>query len=471
MRKLSPVIKDTLLLIDTSHETNHQLHTALGGVFDLVYTASAKQELAETLKHSKPKLIIFELYDAAQQGFEQCREVAFNQLTEDIPIVVIISSRDVRAMSAGYYMGVADYMIKPLIPAEVLTRVGGQLEMAAAHKALKDLELTASPEVFTEGAAKHSQILLVDDCQESLEPLAQALDYYYTVHTASTGQQAIALAEQTQFDLVILDVVMPDMTGFDVCKKLKATRRTEDIPVIFLSGQSEPKYELMGLNIGAVDYITKPASLSNLLARIRGHLNIAQKHKALASLTYLDAVAQIPNRMRFNEVYEHEFKRTLRSCEPLAIMMIDVDQFKRFNDHYGHLCGDKCLQTIAQTLNQCRHRPTDFVGRYGGEEFAAILPITDLEGALHVATRMINAVKALVMPHAPNTEHSTVTVSIGIAIKPSGSIALSNQECLIELADKQLYRAKNSGRDKAIAAVLDVKGAPQISRAVVEELA
>ena len=457
MKQPSPAIKDALLLIDTSHETNRQLHTALGGVFDLVFTPSSTKELSATLARTSPRLIIFELHDVANKGFEQCREIAFHQTNGDIPIVVIINSRDVGLMSTGFYMGVADYMVKPLVPAEVLTRVGGQLEMASAQRALKDTDVlynTVNDE--DRSNTQDTQILLVDDCQESLEPLAQALALYYTVHTASTGQQAIDRAQKTAYDLIVLDVVMPDMNGFDVCKKLKATRQTEDIPVIFLSGQSEPKHELLGLNIGAVDYITKPASLSNLMARIRGHLNLAQKHKALAALTYLDPVTRIPNRTRFNEVYSQEFKRSMRGSEPLALLMIDVDQFKLFNDHFGHVQGDKCLRAISEAMNQSRQRASDFVGRYGGEEFSAILPGTDIEGARHVSKRMLEAVKRLGIPQAPDATHPFVTISIGIAVKVTGGRACSNPESLVALADKQLYQAKHCGRDTACAAVLDI---------------
>ena len=444
-------IKDSILLIDTTAETNRQLHAALGGVIELIYTTSSSKDIDDILKQSLPKIIIFEIFDAGKTGFNKCRDVAFKESARDIPVVAIISSREVDFMSTGYYMGASDYMIKPLIPAEVLARIGGQLELATSHRAIKDISQHSdgTPQHLnnqTSHELKQAKILVVDDCIDSLEPLILSLNNLYQVHSANNGTDAIALAQQHQFDLILLDVMMPDMTGYDVCRKLKENNNTTDTPIIFLTGQSDSSFETLGLTLGAVDYILKPASLSVVLARVRAHLLNTLQQKKLTQLTYLDHLTQIPNRRCLNERLTLEHKRALRSAKPLSILLVDIDHFKQYNDHYGHVEGDQCLKRVAKALQTCQRRPSDIISRFGGEEFVAVLPDTDEDGALHVATNMQKVIKDLNLAQSPQAKESMVTVSIGVATMLTGKAQSTAQ--LLDEADKMLYRAKKQGRNK-----------------------
>lgn len=451
MNKQKAAIKNSLLLVDTSHETNRQLHAALGGVFEFVYTTSNNQhDLKDIVKVSQPRLVIIELYNVKKTGFQVCRDLSFTDALRELPCVVIVSPSDVEQMSTGYYMGATDYMVKPLVPAEVLARVGGQLELASSSQVLKDLDL-AVENIKPRGFAKtretmNTNILIVDDCVDSLEPLTNLLSQAYTVHTACNGREAIALAQMHKIDLVLLDVVMPEMSGYEVCKKLKASNDTSDIPVIFLTGQAEPKQEAFGIDIGAIDYIQKPVSLTVVVSRIKSHLKNRAQQKQLAKLTFQDTLTLIPNRRRFNTEYAQELKRAQRNKTPLSILLIDVDQFKIYNDHFGHLAGDECLKAIGKALARCQRRPGDVVCRFGGEEFVALLPDTDLAGAIHVARMMLNKVSALEVEHAAHAEHEFVSISIGAAtIKPGENITAHD---LLAIADKRLYLAKMHGRNQ-----------------------
>ncbi|HEY7774287.1 MAG TPA: diguanylate cyclase [Marinagarivorans sp.] len=197
--------------------------------------------------------------------------------------------------------------------------------------------------------------------------------------------------------------------------------------------------------MGAVDYILKPASLSVVLARVRAHLLNAHQQKALSTLTYLDHLTQIPNRRRFNETLRLEHKRAIRDQSPLSILMIDIDHFKRYNDTFGHLKGDECIKVVAQALVTCQRRPADLTCRFGGEEFVALLPDSDEEGALHIARLMRNTVETLGIEQTPDAAHPFLTVSIGTATMYPDALCSEHQ--LVGAADKMLYNAKLNGRN------------------------
>ena len=459
MTTSSPIFKTSILLVDTTPESNRQLQAALGGVFELVYVTSQIHDLDEVIEQKSPRLIILELFDTAKMGLSRCREVAFRDSMRDLPVVVIISVQEVALMSTGYYMGASDYMTKPLIPAEVLARVGGQLELANTSNAIKDIEKNFNSELLYSSnqvqgdELKESRILVVDDCVESLNPMIEILSSLYSVMSATNGYDAVKLVNKHKFDLIIMDVVMPKMNGYDACRQIKKNRATAEIPIIFLTGQSESRHEALGFSIGAVDYILKPASLSILLARVRAHLLNSRRQNKLSLLTYQDHLTQIPNRRRFNEMYSLEHKHALRYKKPLSLLVIDIDEFKKYNDFYGHVKGDECLKEIGLALLSCQRRPGDLVSRLGGEEFVVLLPDNDEEGALHVANRILTTIESLAIAHAPEAKYPVVTVSIGLATMKTETAC--TQKELIEIADKMLYSAKGKGRNCVCSSELD----------------
>jgi diguanylate cyclase (GGDEF)-like protein len=217
--------------------------------------------------------------------------------------------------------------------------------------------------------------------------------------------------------------------------------------VIFVTAKNEECEEELGLNLGAVDYITKPFSVPITMARIRNHIRLKQQADLLESISLVDALTGMPNRRRFDEAIEAEWKRAAREKTQLSMLMIDIDHFKQYNDHYGHGAGDACLQLIAAALLAGVSRPADLVARYGGEEFVAILSNTDRKAAVHIATRLCESIRDLKLPHAHSGVASFVTVSIGCATMiPTGET--SSSKALFDEADKMLYKAKNSGRNR-----------------------
>jgi diguanylate cyclase (GGDEF)-like protein len=236
------------------------------------------------------------------------------------------------------------------------------------------------------------------------------------------------------------------MNGYEVCRKLKSYKQFHHIPIIFLTAMNDIEDETKGLELGAIDYITKPFNPAIVKVRIKNHLELKRQRDILENLSSRDGLTGIANRRRFDEFLDQEWLRAKRKNTQLSLIMMDVDHFKQYNDNYGHLAGDDCLKQIASTLEKQLKRPTDLVTRYGGEEFASILPDTNNEGALHIAKQFIESISELKIPHSHSSVDDHVTISIGVAtITPSD---LFFKEQLIKAADSSLYKAKEAGRNK-----------------------
>jgi len=292
-----------------------------------------------------------------------------------------------------------------------------------------------------------SVILVVDDTPINVQVLAEALRADYRVRTATSGQAALdSIAKHGVPDLVLLDIMMPGIDGYEVCRQLKNNSTTQNIPVIFVTAKTDTIDEEYGLRLGAVDYITKPFHLPIVTVRVQNQINLKLKSDLLESLALLDGLTNLPNRRRFDEALENEWKRTRRANLPLTLIMADIDFFKGYNDQQGHRTGDICLKKVAAALAEAIHRPADLVARYGGEEFVVLLPETDAEGARLIAERLRAGVESLRIPHPASKMSSWVTISAGLASNRFEDTETASD--LLERADKQLYRAKAEGRNR-----------------------
>jgi diguanylate cyclase (GGDEF)-like protein len=297
------------------------------------------------------------------------------------------------------------------------------------------------------------RILIIDDEKMNLKVLADLLKEDYSPVLARDGEQGLqhALGDSPP-DLILLDVVMPQMGGYEVIKRLKDNERTKNIPVIFVTSLDSVVDEEHGLKLGAVDYITKPFSPPIVKIRVHNHLRIVRQYKLLDQLAYLDGLTEISNRRRFEEYFQREWARSARSGTPFSLAMIDVDYFKSYNDHYGHAMGDRTLQNIAKALDSALMRPADLIARYGGEEFVVMLPETDAFAAKGVAERALQRVVELNIPHLYSQVADCVTVSIGV-VTTQIEDSLSPQ-IFVATADKNLYLAKENGRNRVVASVI-----------------
>ncbi|MDD5250327.1 MAG: diguanylate cyclase [Rhodocyclaceae bacterium] len=292
---------------------------------------------------------------------------------------------------------------------------------------------------------KIGTVLVIDDNPANAHQLFALLGDDYDILVATRGADGIELAAAQSPDLILLDVVMPDLNGYEVCTRIKADARTADIPIIFVTARDDEDDEAHGLSLGAIDYLAKPLRPAIVRARIKNHIDLKRSRDLLQRLTTLDPLTGIDNRRRFDACLATEWGRAAREAHVLSLVMIDVDHFKRFNDRYGHAVGDLCLTAIAAALQGALLRPADVVARFGGEEFACVLPGTDLAGAAQLAERMRAAVEALSISHDGVAIAERVTISLGVAAAMPQSDAQARR--LLEAADGALYEAKLAGRN------------------------
>ncbi|MBF0126063.1 MAG: diguanylate cyclase [Magnetococcales bacterium] len=314
-------------------------------------------------------------------------------------------------------------------------------------------------------------LMLVDDERFNLNVLKDLLEPDYDLLLARNGEQALqrVLSVTAPPDLILLDIMMPGMDGYQVLERLRENPVTEGVPVIFVTAMGEVGDETRGLALGAVDYITKPISPPIVQARIKTHLalkrslwrqrtlneelmekneQLRQLNAVLQNQALLDGLTGIPNRRHFDACLQQEWQRASRDQTALSLILMDIDFFKPYNDHYGHAAGDECLKQVAQALAGVMTRSIDLVARYGGEEFVCLLPGTDAEGVWVVGNKLRDRVHALGLPHEFSGVSRQVTISLGgMTLIPSPDLAPPH---LIRCADERLYQAKARGRNRLV---------------------
>ena len=271
----------------------------------------------------------------------------------------------------------------------------------------------------------------------------------HLISAAINAERALKIAgSDSPPDIILLDIMLPDMDGYNVCRRLKENEQTKNIPVIFVTAVSEVMDAARGFALGAVDYITKPFHPPMVQARVKVHLDLKHKQELLEEYAFIDSLTEIPNRRSFDEVARKEWNRARRSGQSLSVLMLDIDHFKEYNDTYGHGRGDECLRRVARTIQQSLRRAGDFVARYGGEEFAALLPYTDHQEAMEIARGILEAMEQEGIPHRASPVSDHVTISIGLTSVPAPNEATI--EDIIDAADQGLYAAKDQGRNRTV---------------------
>lgn len=296
------------------------------------------------------------------------------------------------------------------------------------------------------------KLLVVDDQRINILVLNELFREDCDVFMATSGEQALQVCRAQLPDLVLLDVQMDGIDGYEVCRRLKADAETRDIPVIFITAQGGEADEVRGLQLGAVDFIAKPINPVIVRARVQTHLTLKLQSDILRSMALLDGLTGVANRRKFDEQLLRDWRQSQREQTSLSLILVDVDHFKRYNDHYGHQAGDAALQAVARVLTSTLRRPHDLLARYGGEEFVGVLPNTGLSEAVELAERMQAGVRALNLEHSGSPEAQVVTISLGVATVVARSDLAP--QALVEAADQQLYAAKQAGRARVCAAAL-----------------
>ncbi|MDX8392485.1 MAG: diguanylate cyclase [Mariprofundaceae bacterium] len=320
-------------------------------------------------------------------------------------------------------------------------------------------------------------VLLIDDQKTVVRGIEKMLAEHPDIdfHACTDARQAVQMVCETSPSVILQDTYMPHSDGFDLIKKYAANKAIGDIPVIMISAESDADAKARAFLAGADDYIVKPPHPVELVARVRHHsqvyfdhlerekilLQLRKQHaeledanRQLKHLATTDALTQIPNRMSFDKQFLQEWRLSVRNKTPFSIAMVDIDNFKQYNDFYGHQQGDTCLQQVANTMAKVMRRPTDMIARYGGEEFAVICPDTATHGGEKIAENLCLAVESLNIPHERAEAASCVTISVGMASNLPGKAGEDKTpEELLKAADTALYHSKKSGRNRFSMAV------------------
>lgn len=299
---------------------------------------------------------------------------------------------------------------------------------------------------MTTPADERPTILVVDDERLNRAALAELLGQEYRVLLAKDGPGALAHAqrEAQQLLLILLDVSMPGMSGYEVLSALRADERTAGIAVIFITVQSEDAAEEYGLSLGAADYVSKPIRPAIVRVRVRNQIHLAQQKRTLERLAQIDGLTGLSNRRHFDDMLDRAHRRSRRTGSPLGLALIDIDHFKQYNDRYGHIQGDEALKAVARTLQAHARRPDDLAARFGGEEFALLVPGD--EGLLQRMEDFRLAVLAQAIEHADSPTGAALTVSCGLVV--AQHLEHLSTTDLLQKADSLLYTAKSQGRNR-----------------------
>lgn len=298
------------------------------------------------------------------------------------------------------------------------------------------------------------QILLVEDSATLRYAMSGYIrDAGHEPVVAQSGEEALQMIEHTSFDLIIMDVEMPGLNGFETTRLMREWLGEHWVPIIFVTGKADDSSVEEGIEAGGDDYLTKPVSPIILKAKIRAMQRIVdmrdqlrEVNDELERLSQRDSLTHLYNRRTFSDLGKQQWAQAKRNQSPLSIIMLDIDHFKLFNDHYGHPAGDSCLKQVSGALQRALQRPSDIVARYGGEEFIVLLPNTNLSGAKVVGENVRRAIFELQIAHERSTTEKVVTASVGIAT--CTHTTGRTLDSLIEQADNMLYQAKNAGRNQ-----------------------
>ncbi len=467
------------ILIIEDNPANMKLATLLLQKAGHTVLCAVDAEVGLTLARiDRPDLILMDIQLPGMDGLAATTLLKQEPATAAIPVIALTAMAMKEDQEKTKEAGCDAYIAKPLRYQELYAAIDALLANKAAGGERR------RPVSSGARTIPNPTILIVDDQVQNrtlLETLLQP-EGYLTLSAAS-GEEALASVAQHAPDLILLDVMMPGMDGYQVAGRLKANPVTSDIPIIMVTVKDDRSDRLSGLNAGAEDFLTKPVDRAELWLRVRNLLRL-KKHaeaeivtlntgldrrveertqqltqlsaelsaanESLEQLSLHDGLTGLANRRFFDTYLADQIALARRHKRSLALVMYDVDAFNAYNDHYGHPAGDECLKQIAAALRSCCRRPGDIAARYGGEEFAMILPDTDLVGAARIAEGARNAIAQLNLAHQHSPAAAHASISGGIAVLLRNADMTAQQ--LTAAADQALYQAKHLGRDRIVSA-------------------
>ena len=449
--------KGKILIVD-DEPLNVKLMKAnlLSGQYHTI-SAFSGEEALEKVESDSPDLILLDIMMPGMNGYEVTERLKNNPATRDIPIILITALDGSDNKIKGLESGADEFLNKPVNMAELLARVKSLLRLKQYQDQLKmhrdSKELLTRP---FQGNAKLNgnidlpSILLVEDDEKDAQLIQMQLyGQPYCMKVVKTGEEALSCAQQEKIDLIILDILLPGMDGFEVSRQLKGNERTNSIQIVAVTNLKDMEDKIKGLELGVDDYLVKPINIHELRARINALIKkkayldkLKTGYESAVHSAITDRLTGLYNSAYFHYFLKNEIKRSERYNNPVALVMMDIDDFKHYNDSMGHLAGDEILRQLGRLINQ-DIREIDLGVRYGGEEFAIVMPYTDLKGVITSTKRIRRLIKdhSFILDAFPPAR---LTISMGIAVYPSDAVTITD---LIQRADTALYGAKKSGKD------------------------
>jgi two-component system cell cycle response regulator len=412
-------------------------------------------------RQQAPDLIMLDIMMPEIDGYQVTRELKRDSATADIPVIVITALNGTEDKVRALDCGADEFLTKPVNAAELLARAKSMLRLKQYRDQLnlrtrseKDFSREATPEALQPAARRRPHVLLVEDNEKDRVLFSgQIQDQDCDLSLAPDGEAGLQKVLAGGVDLVLLDIFLPGIDGFEVCQRIKAHRETRDVQVLLITCLNDLEGKIKGMELGADDYLVKPVDGRELGARVKALLakksyldQLHAHYEHAVSSAISDGLTGLYNQTYFKKYLDLELKRSLRQHYPTSLVMLDLDDFKQLNDRFGHPAGDTVLKQIAGII-RASIREVDLAARYGGEEFAVVLPYADIAGARTVAERIRLAIHRHAFNDERNRSLGAVTASIGIA---AAAQETADAATLIRQADQMLYRAKADGKNRIV---------------------
>jgi two-component system cell cycle response regulator len=447
--------KSRILIVDDNSLNTELLTAKLSSEeYEILHSYSGEAALKKA-DRELPDLILLAIIMPGLDGYEVTKRLKSNFRTKDIPIILITASHGTEDKRKGLEAGADEFLNSPVDTSELRARIKSLLSLKQYREQLQ--VRTQSEKLSSTVAEQHEStqektLLLVEDDEVSIKLILNYLaGKPYKIEPFTDGIHAINRAKKGDVDLILLDLLLPGMDGFEVCQHLKGRIQTQNIQIVMITCLKDTESRVRGIELGADDFLIKPVNREILTARITALLRKKEYFDRL-TLDYeralhsavTDRLTGLYNHTYFKHFLQLEIDRALRQRHPLTLMLFDIDDFKKYNDTLGHLAGDKILRELGQLILK-NTRKIDLAARYGGEEFAVVLTYTDMQGGRMVAERLRRVVESHPFSYKTSFSSKILTVSIGVAGFYSDIRAI---EELIERSDMALYRAKKEGKNR-----------------------
>jgi diguanylate cyclase (GGDEF)-like protein len=442
-----------ILIVDDTQENLHTLLNVLRDDYAILAATSCAKAIELAGREPGPDLILLDVRMPGMDGYAVLSALKADPATAGIPVIFVTASSEAQYEARGLALGAADYITRPVNPGLLRARIATQLELARCRRSPIGIDVALRAD-----QAGPATLLLVDDVPENIHELIESLKGEFRIRVASSGARALEIMQDADPpELVLLDIMMPEMDGYEVCRRLKATPLGSRTPVIFITVVDSAQEKVKGFELGAADYITKPFDIDEVRARIRAHLELARLRRFLEDLVaqrtamirvseekyrvlaHRDPLTGLANRVLFAEMLDHAILHAERRGGEFALLHIDLDGFATINESLGHHLGDRLLHDVGRRLQALLPEP-DSIARTGGDEFNIIVERNDDAPVDLLAQRLIDA---LAEPFLLNGQNIYANTSIGIALYPSDG---TTAEALQSNAEAALHQAKSRGR-------------------------